>query len=115
MFIWFQFDNKDQLYEYLVECDVIVYDITADPDQIDEAVWAVSGMCFFYSPNFWNTLPSQQTFYIGPILDSISAAYIGPTSDVQLGYTSGRYRQPISAADMQPILCRHSKIIAFSR
>merc|ERR1711963_413091 len=36
------FENKDQLYEYLVECDVIIYDITEDPDQIDEAVWAVS-------------------------------------------------------------------------
>lgn len=36
------FENKDQLYENLVECDVIVYDITEDPDQIDEAVWAVS-------------------------------------------------------------------------
>lgn len=41
--IFFQFENKDQLYEQLVECDVIVYDITQDPDQIDEAVWAVSG------------------------------------------------------------------------
>jgi len=41
--------------------------------------------------------------------------YIGLMSDVQLGYTSGRYRQPISAADMQPILCRHSKVFAFSR
>lgn len=39
----FQFHNKDQLYEHLLECDVIVYDITEDPDQIDEAVWAVSG------------------------------------------------------------------------
>nr|KAG5697004.1 hypothetical protein BaRGS_008466 [Batillaria attramentaria] len=33
-----KFENKDQLYEHLVECDVIVYDITEDPDQIDEAV-----------------------------------------------------------------------------
>ncbi|XP_050405998.1 adenylate kinase 7, partial [Patella vulgata] len=37
-----QYDNRDQLYEQLVECDVIVYDITEDPDQIDEAVWAIS-------------------------------------------------------------------------
>ena len=42
-----QFENKDQLYEHLVECDVIVYDITDDPDQIDEAVWAVSGNYYF--------------------------------------------------------------------
>ena len=39
----FQYESKEQLYEHLVECDVIVYDITEDPDQIDEAVWAVSG------------------------------------------------------------------------
>jgi len=50
-------------------------------------------------------------FYIGPT----SVADIGPMLDVQLGYTSGRYRQPISAADMQPILCRHSKVIAYPR
>lgn len=46
--IIFQFENKDQLYEHLVECDVIVYDITEDPDQIDEAVWAVSGKVFVW-------------------------------------------------------------------
>ena len=28
---------------------MIVYDITEDPDQIDEAVWAVSGMSFLSS------------------------------------------------------------------
>ncbi|WAR18490.1 KAD7-like protein [Mya arenaria] len=33
---------KPECVKELVNCDVIVYDITADPDQIDEAVWAVS-------------------------------------------------------------------------
>lgn len=26
----------------MVECDVIVYDISQDPDQIDEAIWAIN-------------------------------------------------------------------------
>ena len=50
--LFLQFENKDQLYEFLVECDVIVYDITEDPDQIDEAVWAVSGIKIFKTQHF---------------------------------------------------------------
>ena len=37
-----QFETREQLFEQLIECDVIVYDITGNPDQIDEAAWAVS-------------------------------------------------------------------------
>ena len=51
-FLFLQFENKDQLYEFLVECDVIVYDITEDPDQIDEAVWAVSGIKILKTQHF---------------------------------------------------------------
>ncbi len=44
--VLFQYENKEQLYEHMVECDIIVYDITENPDTIDEAVWAVSGWYF---------------------------------------------------------------------
>ncbi|KAK2150919.1 hypothetical protein LSH36_382g01056 [Paralvinella palmiformis] len=37
-----QYETKEQLYEHMTECDIILYDVTEDPDQIDEAVWAVS-------------------------------------------------------------------------
>ena len=30
------------IYYLIVTSDIIVYDITEDPDQVDEAVWAVS-------------------------------------------------------------------------
>lgn len=36
--------NKDGLLEQLLECDVIVYDITQDPEQVDEACWAISAL-----------------------------------------------------------------------
>jgi len=78
------------------------------------------GPGYFLSLSIWTltrqdlhqSILSQQTFYIGPILDSISARHrlptlaadIGPTLNVQLGYTSGWYRLPTCSqycADIQ--------------
>ncbi|BFZ12297.1 hypothetical protein BsWGS_15336 [Bradybaena similaris] len=39
-----QYENQTQLYEYLVECDIIIYDITDDYPQIQEAVWIITEM-----------------------------------------------------------------------
>ena len=35
----------------MVECDIIVYDITDDSEQIDESVWAVSGSKYAFNIN----------------------------------------------------------------
>ncbi|CAD5122064.1 DgyrCDS10516 [Dimorphilus gyrociliatus] len=37
-----QYRNREQLLEHLIECDMIVYDITEQPEIIDEAIWVVS-------------------------------------------------------------------------
>ncbi|XP_029648772.1 adenylate kinase 7-like [Octopus sinensis] len=37
-----EFSARDELYKRLIEFDIIVYDITHDHDQIDEATWVVS-------------------------------------------------------------------------
>lgn len=34
--------NKEELLEQLMECDVIIYDIIHDPEQVDEACWAIT-------------------------------------------------------------------------
>lgn len=42
-----QYNTKEDLLPHLLECDIIVYDITGSPDQVDEATWAVSGNLLF--------------------------------------------------------------------
>ncbi|PFX27190.1 adenylate kinase 7-like [Stylophora pistillata] len=40
----FEYNTKEDLLPHLLECDIIVYDITGSPDQVDEATWAVSAL-----------------------------------------------------------------------
>ena len=42
-YLLLQYTTKEDLLPHLLECDIIVYDITGSPDQVDEATWAVSG------------------------------------------------------------------------
>ena len=44
-----QYNTKEDLLPHLLECDIIVYDITRSPEQVDEATWAVSGTHNFAS------------------------------------------------------------------
>lgn len=37
-----QYSSKEELYEHAVQCDIFVYDITEDCDQIEQAIWIVS-------------------------------------------------------------------------
>ncbi|KAK3748734.1 hypothetical protein QZH41_015670, partial [Actinostola sp. cb2023] len=40
----FEYKSKEKLLPYLLQCDIIVFDINGHPDQVDEASWAVSAL-----------------------------------------------------------------------
>lgn len=39
----FQTTPREDLLMRLLECDVIIYNISENPQQVEEAIWAVSG------------------------------------------------------------------------
>lgn len=38
-----QVSSQQTLFSHLLECEIVLYNITEDADQIEEATWAASG------------------------------------------------------------------------
>jgi predicted hydrolase (HD superfamily) len=40
----FKYAKKEELLQHILQSDIIIYDIISQPEQVDEATWAVSGV-----------------------------------------------------------------------
>ena len=80
----FQTSNKEELLEQLMECDVVIYDIIQDPQQVDEACWAISALNSelerIDKPKIFILLSTVMTWAKSKPADPVSRSSAAPTS-----------------------------------
>ncbi|XP_051875089.1 adenylate kinase 7 isoform X2 [Pristis pectinata] len=106
----FSFETHDQLFEYLRECDIIIYNITEVPEQIDEASWAVSALHSdlenFESPKIFILLSTIMTWAQTKPVDP---------EDPEVAFTEDDYRRRKSHPNFKDHLSLEKLVIKLGK
>ncbi|UJR15265.1 hypothetical protein I4U23_002219 [Adineta vaga] len=79
------YKDRNQLIDYLKEVNVIIYDITQDPEQVDEAVWACQKL-----ESMINELDHQITFIL---LSSVMTWAKTPSNEEDVPFSEDEFRR----------------------
>ncbi|XP_069772147.1 adenylate kinase 7 isoform X2 [Narcine bancroftii] len=106
----FSYESHDQLYEYLQECDIIIYNITETPEQIEEASWAISALHsdleHFESPKTFILLSTIMTWTQTKLVDP---------EDPEVAFTEDDYRRRKSHPNFKDHLSLEKLVIKLGK
>nr|XP_033808370.1 adenylate kinase 7 isoform X2 [Geotrypetes seraphini] len=84
----YRFTDRDELLHHLLECDVIVYNISENSEQIDEASWAASAL-HTEIENFWG----PKMFILISTVMTWSQSKLPDPDDPEIAFTEEDYRR----------------------